>query len=89
MFSINRKTVIVSRDVIFDENSSWNWEEEMKEKTIVPRNILQSRANEESEEEQPTKMTKKNHQMVKNKMYHPQVLYNPPHHQVHHEKFFH
>ncbi|GKE39836.1 retrovirus-related pol polyprotein from transposon TNT 1-94 [Tanacetum coccineum] len=54
LYSLKTKNVIVSRDVIFDENSSWNWEEEKKEGTSFPTNNMQDEALVESDENQPS-----------------------------------
>ena len=54
LYSLKTKNVIVSRDVIFDENSSWNWEEEKKEGPSFPTNNMQDEAHVESDENQPS-----------------------------------
>ncbi|GJS62129.1 retrovirus-related pol polyprotein from transposon TNT 1-94, partial [Tanacetum coccineum] len=54
LYSLKTKNVIVSRDVIFDENSSWNWEEEKKEGTSFSTNNMQDEAHVESDENQPS-----------------------------------
>lgn len=56
LYNLKTNKVIISRDVVFDENASWNWEEDkMKEKT-VPAIILQQQ-NSAAENEQPTPCT--------------------------------
>ncbi|XP_058722251.1 uncharacterized protein LOC131594177 [Vicia villosa] len=51
LYNLKTNNVIISRDVVFDENASWNWEEDkMKEKT-VPAIILQQQ-NSAAENEQ-------------------------------------
>lgn len=56
LYNLKTNKVIISRDVVFDENTSWNWEEDkMKEKT-VPAIILQQQ-NSAAENEQPTPCT--------------------------------
>ena len=41
LYNLKSKKVIVSRDVVFDENAVWNWKNENVEGKTVPAVILE------------------------------------------------
>ena len=47
MYSLRRNTIIVSRDVLFDEEASWNWEQGKVQKQAV---IFQEEAENEDKD---------------------------------------
>ncbi|KAK2398761.1 putative mitochondrial protein [Trifolium repens] len=54
LYNLKTNKVIISRDVVFDEKTSWNWEEDkMKEKT-VPAILLQQDSADENEQPAPS-----------------------------------
>ena len=53
LYSLKTKKVIVSRDVLFDENATWNWEKEEVERDVAAPIVLpQESANEDEDEEE-------------------------------------
>ncbi|CAJ2638092.1 unnamed protein product [Trifolium pratense] len=55
LYNMKTNKVIISRDVVFDENASWNWEEDKTEEKTVPAILLQQ--NSAAENEQPAPCT--------------------------------
>ena len=53
LYSLKTKKVIVSRDVLFDENATWNWEKEEVERDVAAPIVLpQESANEDEDEDE-------------------------------------
>ncbi|CAJ2643956.1 unnamed protein product [Trifolium pratense] len=55
LYNMKTNKMIISRDVVFDENASWNWEEDKIEEKTVPAILLQQ--NSAAENEQPAPCT--------------------------------
>jgi hypothetical protein len=54
LYNLKTNKVIISRDVVFDEKASWNWEEDKLEQKTVPAVLLQQNPTAGSEQPAPS-----------------------------------